>query len=201
MKQWLLLENHPALSDPGWMPPPEAWPELAELQAEHVRLLAVTREETAKLSKLHKQREDKEAARGNTMKAAFLAGKSPMDEKGKRAQTRLDLDIEEARLRAEAATDALATFLTEAIAEIEHRAPEWYATLDSRRADAEVKREAARRLLAEADAVVGEAHRMHSWLDRESGRSALGHFPYEQIGVLDPAQVEQVEAAAAVVVA
>jgi hypothetical protein len=201
MKRWLLLENNTALSDPGWLPPPEAWPELAELRAEHERLLTVARQEAGKLSKLRKQQEDAEAARGEAMKAAFLAGNDPDAEKNRKAQTRLELDIAEARLRVEAATDALVAFLTEAIAEVERRAPEFYATLDSRRAEAEVKRKAAQRLLEEADAVVGEADRMRGWLDRESGKSALGHYPYEQMPVPDPAYTSDSEAAAVVAVA
>src|SRR5215218_2861731 len=155
MKRWLLLENNPALSQPGWLPPPEAWPELAPLRAEHERLLAVARQESAALSELRKRHEAEDAARGETMTAAFLAGSDPAVA-GASAQAR-DSELAEAHLRVEAATDALVTFLNEAIAEIRQHAPEWYATLERRRAEAEAKREEARRLLAEADAVVGEA--------------------------------------------
>jgi hypothetical protein len=87
--------------------------------------------------------------------------------------------------------------LEEATAEIARRAPDFYASLDGRRAEAEAKRDEARRLLAQADAVVGEADRMRAWLDRESGQSALGHFPYEQMETPDPAQISPAASAAA----
>src|SRR5438876_42978 len=39
MPRFLLLENYPALMMRDWLPPEEEWPELAELRAEHERLL------------------------------------------------------------------------------------------------------------------------------------------------------------------
>lgn len=196
VKRWFLLENNTALRQPGWLPPPAVWPELAPLRAEHERLLAVAHEEAAALMELRKQHEGEDEDRAVAIKAAFLSGGDPGKD-GRQTEDERKTDLADAKLRVEAATDALVTFLVEAIAEIEGRAPEWYATLVSRRAEAEVKCEEARRLLAEADAVVGEADRMRAWLDRESGQSALGHYPYEQMGPPDPANVSPLAAATA----
>jgi len=92
-------------------------------------------------------------------------------------------EIADAQLRAEAAYDALVTFLTEAMAEIQHRAPEWYELLESRWDEAKAKREEAERLVAEANQLISEAERMRNWLDRETGVSALGHYPFAQMGI------------------
>ena len=59
------------------------------------------------------------------------------------------------------------------------------------------KREEARRILAEADGQVAETERMRLWLDRESGRSALGHFPFEQMA-LPASEPDLVHAASAI---
>ena len=85
--------------------------------------------------------------------------------------------------RTNAATSALNQFLEETLAEIKERAPEWYALLDERQEEAEVKREEARRLLAEADASVGESERMRVWLARATGESPLGQYPFAEMPI------------------
>jgi hypothetical protein len=182
MKRWLLIENSPALSQQGWLPSADAWPELAHLREKHERLLALVREETLAANEVRKRHEAEDASRGETMKAAFLDG-GDFDADGRTPAEERDTELAEATLRAEAATDAFVDFLASAIVEIKEKAPEWYALLASRRAEAEAKRGEARRILAEADAQVAETERMRVWLDRESGRSALGHFPFEQMDI------------------
>jgi hypothetical protein len=54
--------------------------------------------------------------------------------------------------------------------------------LESRRTEAQTKLAEARRLLAEAESQAGEIERFAFWLDRESGKSALGHIPFAEIG-------------------
>jgi hypothetical protein len=181
MKRWLLLENDPALRSADFFPPEDVWPELAHLRKEHERLLGVALAEQAAYRELHNRYEAEDGARSESLKAAFLAGGNPEEDERETEEYR-HTDLEDARLRAEAATDALVTFLTEAIAEIEHKAGLWYADLESRREQAETKVEEARRLVAEAEQAVAGAAVMGTWLDRFSGRSALGHIPFGELG-------------------
>lgn len=180
MKRWLLLENHPPLSKAGWLPPAEVWPELGALRAEHERLLAVVHAEGDALWEIQKRHEAEDAARSQTMKAAFLTGSDPGDNARDTEEER-QTELADARLRVEAANDALETFVTEAMAEVQRRAPEWYETLDSRRSEADEKRAEAQRLIEEADRAVGQVERMRFWLDRESGASVLGHITFDQV--------------------
>jgi hypothetical protein len=177
LKRFLLLENNPALGNPGWLPPPAAWPELAKLHVEHQRLLAARHAEWEAWRDLPDRYEAEDEAHHNALKSSFLSGSSIPDDERDYEEAR-NTEVADALLRLEAATDALQTFLMEATAEIQRRAPEFYNTLNSRRAEADAKREQARRALAEAEAAVGETFRMRAWLDRESGKSALTHFPY-----------------------
>ena len=181
MRRWLLLENDPALRSADFFPPEDVWPELAHLRKEHERLLAVARTEQTAYQQLRERYEAEDEVRTVNLKAAFLAGGNP-DEDDRETEEYRHSDLEDARLRAEAATDALVAFLTEAIAEVEHKAGLWYADIEERREQAEAKVEEARRLVAEAEQAVGDAARMGTWLDRFSGRSALGHIPFGELG-------------------
>jgi hypothetical protein len=190
MKRWLLLENEPALRSGDFFPPEDVWPELAHLRKEHERLLAVVGTEQRAYAELRERYETEDVQRSENLKAAFLAGDDPGDD-GRETEEYRHTDLEDARLRAEAARDALVVFLTEAIAEVEHKAGIWYADLESRRTQAEANVEEARRLVAEAERMVGEAERLRNWLDRFTGRSALGHVPFAEMGssapISDPA--------------
>lgn len=177
MKRWLLLENNPALLRADFFPPEGVWPELAPLRGEHERLLAVASGERQAYAEAQRKHEAEDAARGTELAAAFLAGGNPSDDTRATEEER-HTELADARLRAEAAYDALVAFLTEALAQVQARADEWYAQLEPRHAAAQEKRDEAQRLLAEADAQVAEVRRFSNWLDRESGRSVLGHFPF-----------------------
>jgi hypothetical protein len=187
MKRWLLLENEPALRADNFFPPENVWPELGHLRTEHERLLALVRTEQAAYRQLHDRYEAEDDARGENLKASFLTNGDAPGEDGRETEEYRRTDLEDARLRAEAATDALVTFLTEAVAEIEHKCPLWYADIDSRREQAEAKVAEARRLVREAEQAVAGATRMRAWLDRFSGRSALGHIPFGVLGAPEPA--------------
>jgi hypothetical protein len=183
MKRWLLLENYPAVRSGDFFPPEEVWPELAHLRAEHQRLLAVRSAEWRALQEVENRHEAEDAARGEALKASFLTnGDEPGEDNRETAEYRAT-DVEDAQLRVEAATDALVTFLTEALAETKARCPEFYELLESRQEDADAKVEEARRLVAEAERVVAEAARMRTWLDRHSGMSVLDPIPYSELGV------------------
>lgn len=188
MKRWLLLENNPALLRADWLPTADVCPDLAPQRAEHERLLGIARQEADALGVLRARHEAEDAARGETLKAAFLTGGEP-GEDGRETEEQRDTDLADAELRVEAAYDALVVFLTEAVAEVQHRAPEWYEVLEGRRTNAQAKLAEARRLLAEAESQAGEIERFAFWLDRESGKSALGHIPFAEIGTPSSAHV------------
>lgn len=191
MKRWLLLENYPAVRSGDFFPPENAWPELAHLREEHQRLMAVVSTEGHALREVQNRHEAEDAARGEALTASFLTNGDAPGEDGRETEEYRTSDLEDARLRVEAATDALVTFLTEALAETKTRCPEFYELLESRQEDADAKVAEARRLVAEAEQVVGEAARMRTWLDRHSGVSVLNYIPYSELGVsaaqLDPA--------------
>jgi hypothetical protein len=177
------FHRNPALRSPEFFPPEETWPELAHLRKEHQRLLAVVSTEGSALREVQQRHEDEDAARGVALKASFLTNGDEPDEDSRETEEYRQSDLEDARLRVEAACDALVAFLGEAIAEVEDRCPEWYDLLRSRREGAEAKVEEARRLAAEAERVVGEADRVKNWLDRFSGASALSYVPFADMGV------------------
>jgi hypothetical protein len=185
MKRWTLLENNTALLSPGWLPPGGDWPELADLRAEHERLLVASVEASRAVAEVKRRHEAEDEQRGEAIKQAVLAGEDPAATNGTAADER-SAERAEAMLRYEAATDALVEFLAKAIAQIKEQASELYAALESRRAEAEAKRQEAQRLLAEAEQLVVGVERKQHWLDRISGQSALGHFPYEQMTVPTP---------------
>jgi hypothetical protein len=180
MKQWLLLQNNPTLLRPDWLPPADVWPELAPMRREHERLLAQREQEIQTLREVERRFEAEDAARSVELKASYLTGGEPSED-GRGTEEARNTELADARLRVEAATDALVTFLTEAISEIQGRASGWYSDLDRRRAEAEARCVEIRKLLAEAETQVVETRRLGNWLDRFSGRSALGHYPFEQM--------------------
>jgi hypothetical protein len=177
------FHRNPALRSAELFPPEETWPELAHLRKEHQRLLAVVSAEGSALHEVQQRYEDEDTARGIALKAQFLTNGDEPGEDNRQTEEYRQSDLEDARLRLEAACDALTTFLDEAVAEVERRAPEFYELLQSRREGAEAKVEEAHRLVAEAERVVGEAATMSNWLDRFSGESALSYVPYADMGV------------------
>jgi hypothetical protein len=174
--------RNPALRSPEFFPSAETWPELAHLRREHQRLLAVVSREGSALHEIQQRFEEEDAARGVALKASFLTNGDEPGEDDRATEEYRQTDLEDAWLRLEAANDALITFLEEAVAEVERQAPTSYELLERRREGAEAKLEEARRLAAEAERVVGEAERMRNWLDRFTGRSALGHVPFADMG-------------------
>src|SRR5215216_98906 len=118
MKRWILLENNPALFRPGWLPPDEFCPELAHLRAEHERLLAVVRDETAAASAIRKQYEAEDAERSERLSHAFRSNGDPGPD-DRQPEEQRHTEFADATLRVEAATDALVEFLTGALSQIQ----------------------------------------------------------------------------------
>jgi hypothetical protein len=174
--------NNPALRGESFFPPEDVWPEVAHFRKEHQRLLGVVQIEAAALGELLKRHEAEDATHGDALRESFLAnGKPPEDER--EAEGVRATELADAKLRVDAATEALIAFLVEALAEVKAQCPEWYELLEERREEAEAKVEEARRLAAEAERAVAEAQLIQTWLDRFSGVSALGYIAYSDLRV------------------
>jgi len=182
----IYFSRNPALRNAEWFPPEDTWPELAHLRKEHQWLLAVVQAESQSLREIREQHEVEDAARSVALKAQFLTNGAEPGEDERQTEEYRHSDLADAQLRLEAAYDALVTFLKEAVAEVEHRAPEWYELLERRREQAQANVEEARRLIAQAERVVLEAERVRGWLDRFTGKSALGHIPFAEMGSSAP---------------
>jgi DNA primase len=190
-RRWRLLEGEPALTRPGWLPPAEDCPALADLREAHERVLAATAEASRAALDLRRQQEaELEAVRSAEEEALFS---------GKLAEvptvTVGDQEVTEAGERAQAARDALQRFVQHAVEQVREREPEIVAALDEARTEAATKRAEARRLQAEADELERTPKRITLWLDRTCGRSHLGHFPYEELAA--PASPEPLDLEAA----
>ena len=176
-RRWRLLEDWSALTRAGWLPDAESCPTLADLREAHERVLAAAAEASATAGDLAKRREDElEAIRAAEEDALF---------RGKEADppplTVTEDEIAEARARAEAGRDAVQRFVLYAVEQTREREPEIMAALDSARKEAADKRAEAQKLLAEADRLEAAPKRLMFWLDRITGRSNLGHFPFAEM--------------------
>jgi len=167
-----------AFLDPGWLPPPEDCEPLADLRAEHVRLLASVREARAELSGLRQEQDAANAERAAALHNAYLNGPSAA------LPAAVVVDTSEANERYDAACEALEAFINDAQLQIAERAPQIRAALRDRSLAADEKRAEARRLLAEADRLAAEPITLDGWLARYDGRYHLGPIAY---GVLDQA--------------
>jgi hypothetical protein len=94
----------------------------------------------------------------------------------------------------EQATDVLVEFLERVCADIKQRGGELYAALEGETSAAEAMRAEAQRLLVEADRQAGEVTRKRFWLDRGTGRSVLGYYPYEQMALPEPPEALDMDA-------
>src|SRR5581483_6889495 len=72
-----LLTDSAVWVDEAWLPPEETCEELADLKAEHVRLVGESRLAIETLGKARRAAAQAVDARGEAMTAAILAGKDP----------------------------------------------------------------------------------------------------------------------------
>jgi hypothetical protein len=175
--------------DPGWLPPAADCEELADLRAEHERLLAACADALANVGEVQIAVDLAAEARGDALREAILAGQNP-------ATVDLlepdDTGVREAQRIYEAACEVLEQFVTRAQEQIEERAPTVRAGVEGLVRDAHEKRMEARRLLEEADRLEAEPKRLLHWLDRyttvedpmsgeQRKASVLGPIAYESL--------------------
>lgn len=192
-RRWALLEDWPALASAGWLPPGEDCPAVADLREAHERVLAAAAQASGAAAELVRLRKDElEAVRAAEEQRLLLGKDIEVPE-----LTVTDAQIAEARTKAEAARDALQTFARRAIEQARDREPEIVGALNEARQEAAAKREQAQTLLREADALEVTPMRVSLWLDRITGRSKLGHYPYEDMAAPPPPEPLDLEAALA----
>src|SRR2546423_7679345 len=192
-RRWRFLEDNRALTFPGWLPPAEDCPALAELREAHERVLAAAAEAWTAAAALGSKREaELEAARAAEEEAMFT-GKNVAVPK----VTVTEAEITQARVKAQAARDALQRFVRQAVEEVREREPEILEELDGARQQAAAKRAKAQKLLAEADALEQKPKRIQLWLARYNGTSHLGPFPYSETVAPPPPEPFDMETALA----
>jgi hypothetical protein len=187
------LEDNRAVTDAGWLPPAEDCPALADLREAHERVLAAAAEASKTAADLHRQRNAELEALRAAEEEALFSGK---DTKTPDVTVTED-EIAEARVKAEAARDALQRWVRQAIEQVREREGEIVAALEETALAAIAKRVEAQRLLAEADAMERTPQRLQLWLARINGQSKLGHFPYSQLAAPAPPEPLDLEAALA----
>lgn len=180
-----LLSVSQVFFDPGWLPPPEECEQFADLREQHLRLLDAVKSTLAKLSAARERVDGTQAQRQAAMREAFLTGTAA------ELPPPPDVDLSEERAEYEAACEALEQFVQRAQAQIAARAPQVRAKLRERSLAAEEKRAEARRLLEEADGLASRPRALLYYLDRYTGRSALGPIAYYQLGVPLPEPVPE----------
>jgi hypothetical protein len=182
-----VVMRSPAFVDRGWLPPADDCAELADLRAEHERLLDVVADALAKVRKAREEIDGADEKRAVALRDAIAAGKSP-------ASVVLEKADEQALKGAlgvyDAACAVLEMFVRNAEQQIVERAPVVRDGFATSLREAEAKRAEARRLLHEASRLEAEPKRLLNWLDRyttvedpESGEqrkaSWLGPIAYE----------------------
>lgn len=159
-----LLEEAPALSNPGWIPP-DAWPELAELREQHLRILGEFKRTARAWSDLTHRYEQEDEARTAALQEGYRLGMEPELLDFTPPQERVAA-LAEAKVHYEAAREALEQFLREALAQMRAEQP---VALERLRAHADElmrKRAEARRMLAATDAATADLDRLHTWVVR-----------------------------------
>jgi hypothetical protein len=183
-ERWQFLFLNPAVVAPCWLPPAAEVPDLADLRAEHERLLAARRDAAEESRALRSQYEAELESRRAAHERAFL-GEADVPVP---AMTVNQEALDTAEARAAAAQDALQTFIRSAIRMINEREPDLVGGLDKIAADAERKRRKAQTLLAEADALEASTGKLRLWLDRATGRNHLGHLAWDELDAPRPRQ-------------
>jgi hypothetical protein len=180
VRRWRFLEDNPATTNPGWFPSAVDCPELAELRAEHERLLTGFYEALKASGELRSRADAEIEQRGDVLMDAILAGGNPTTTPLPEPSVTKE-ELAEAGQRAEVARDALQAFAEDAVQSVRAQAGAIRRGIAEGMREADAKRAEARRLLAEAERLSAEPMRLQHWLDRATGASVLGLFPFEQM--------------------
>jgi hypothetical protein len=162
----------------GWLPPEETCEALADLKAEHLRLLDATRSALQELADARRSVDVAAEARSEALQAAILAGRDAASVKADEPDVEAIAELERVYL---ASAAALEQFVNETRAEVVEREPEIREQLAEDLADADELRRQARELLAEADALAAKPEKMSNWLDRFGSRDYMGPLAYEDM--------------------
>ena len=177
-ERWKFLLENPEVKAPGYFPSEEEVPELADLRAEHGRLLRAVAQTNIEAGALRETREQEEENRRAAQEDEFL-GKGPA--KKLPPITVTDEQLIDVRIRAEAAQDALQRYMREAVGQVKEREADLLAGLDAITEAAEAKRVEAQALLAQAERMEVGTKRLREWLARASGRSHLGLIAWSSL--------------------
>jgi hypothetical protein len=176
-RRYRFLEDNPAVTRAGWLPPAAEVPELADLRANHERLIAAVEETAQEASALSRKRNAELEAQRAAHERGFIGGepqKMPPLTVG-------DDQVAEAVFQADAARDALQTYVQTVIAEIKQREQKLLDQMDEIRRAADVRRAEAQRMLDEAELAELSTKKLSGWLARATERSHLGHYPYDEL--------------------
>jgi len=181
-RRYRFLEDEPAVAHPGWFPPAAECPELADLRADHDRLIEAVKQTARDASALFNARKVELEAQRAAHERGFLGGETePVP-----ALTVGEDQIAEATARADAARDALQTFAQNALAEVEQREPKLLGQLNEVQHGADLLRAQARRMLDEAELAELTTKKLSNWLARATGRSYLGQIGWDDLGLPVP---------------
>ena len=172
---WL---NNPAVRKAGWLPR-GLWPELDELAQRHDDALAAADQAGADARALGAKFKAEDEARIEAYKTGLEAPK--MTDPAERERV-----TSEARAKAEAARRNLGEAIVAAIEGVQAHADEWLADLKRRRADADAKREEAKRLLEEADEGLGQVKATEQWVERTAENRNNNHIAHSEVPVGRP---------------
>lgn len=178
------LEENSAVVRADWFPSEEECAGLADLRAEHERLVTVVAGEIKAAGDTGRKRRAELEAQRAERERAFLDGKRKPESAP--AVTVTEDAVAEAFARADAARDAVQSFAKQAIAEVTERAPALLDGLGEIVQQAEAKREEARTLLDEAQQMELGTKRLRNWLARTTGESVLGLYPFGQLPLPTP---------------
>jgi hypothetical protein len=173
-----LISDSAVWVDEAWLPSERSCKELADLKAEHLRLLVATHGALQALGVARRDAALVVEQRSEALTAAILAGEDPNKVKFAEPDTAAVDSAEQLYL---STANALERFVEEARAEILGRASDIRQRMAEQLARAAELRAEAQRTLAEAEAMEADPQRMNNWLDRYTGESPLGPLAFERM--------------------
>jgi hypothetical protein len=169
--------------DPEWMPPDDqhSWPELAELRADHVRLIEARREATGARSAIEDELRTLDADRREAIKDSYLDDEQQPDPKVYATARRKLVDrLAEAETQSRAALQAFGEHYEHSLFVISERCEGWLGDLDALASQREQR-------ISEVEAELARLRREHEhsdhnlrhWVARTGGHASsnMGRGP------------------------